>query len=212
MCKPVLDTCCCILTNASYIPDIEADFIGVDKGALICLKRGIKMHMMIGDFDSISSEEKRDLINRNEQMHMLSCHKDVSDSEAAVLWAKQQGYQRIVLFTDMSGRFDHCYVNYRLVEKYGCELIDHQNRIFLIEEGTKIIEKLNYQYVSFFACDEAIVSLDGFAYPLHDYVLKSTDVLCLSNEILKEKGIVTTTGKLWCVQSNDLRKKAVKSQ
>ena len=65
-----------------------------------------------------------------------------------------------------------------------------------------------YRYVSFFACDEAVMELKGFEYPLDHYHLKSDDLLCLSNELKEEKGTVITTGKLWCVMSKDKEKAA----
>lgn len=199
----MLKTCYCILTNAHYLPELKGDVIGVDKGALLCLEHGIQMHYLIGDFDSITEDEKSVLKKQFPDLTLLPERKDVSDSEAAVLWAKQQRYQRIVLVSSMSGRFDHGYVNFKLVEKYGCELLDESNHIFLVEKGTTVIYKDNWKYVSFFACDEAEVTLEGFSYPLDHYHLTKTDVLCLSNEILKDQAIVTTTSKLWCIQSND---------
>ena len=204
MCKSVLKTCFCVLTNAAYLPELDGDVIGVDKGALICLQKGIKMTSLIGDFDSIDSNDLNLLKSHYADMNLLSCRKDVSDSEAAVLWAKQQGYERIVLLTSMSGRFDHSYVNFRLVEKYGCELMDQQNHVFLIPPGMYEIIRKDYQYVSFFSCDDAVVSLEGFEYPLDHYHLKKDDVLCLSNEIKADKGRVATSGKLWCILSKDM--------
>ena len=199
----MLKTAYCVLTNATFLPELDGDVIGVDKGALICLKKGIPMKMALGDFDSVTSEEKQLLTQSCEAMTVLNPRKDVSDSEAAVLWAKEKGYERIVLVTSMSGRFDHSVVNYRLVANYGCELVDEQNHIFLIQKGHTEIEEQNYRYVSFFAVEKATVTLQGFSYDLNEYVLDCKDVLCLSNEILNKKGTVITTGQLWCIQSND---------
>lgn len=199
----MLKKCYCILTNASYLPDFDGDVIGVDKGAWICFKNGIEMKAAIGDFDSISSSEKELLQNSNINMTILNPRKDVSDSEAALQWAKEQGYDEVVLVTSMSGRFDHTYVNFQLVHHYDCVLLDKYNKVFLVHVGTCEIEKDNYQYISFFACEESVVTLEGFSYPLTQYRMTAGDVLGLSNEIINKKGLVTTTGKLWCIQSND---------
>ena len=146
----MLKTCLCVLTNAETLPDIKGDVIGVDKGAWICYQNGISMKAALGDFDSITETEKSLLMKACDSMIVLSPRKDVSDSEAAVLWAKENGYERIVLVTSMSGRFDHSYVNFRLVEQYGCELWDQQNHVFLIEEGSTAVHKQGYKYISFF--------------------------------------------------------------
>lgn len=199
----MLEKCYCVLTNAKTLPEFDGDVIGVDKGAWICFKKGIEMKAALGDFDSISESEKELLKDSCQNMTILNPRKDVSDSEAAVQWAKSQGYKDIILVTSMSGRFDHSYVNFQLVRNYDCVLMDACNKIFLIHEGSCEIEKQDYQYISFFACDHANVTLSGFSYPLTDYEMDAKDVLGLSNEILNKKGQVTTTGKLWCIQSND---------
>lgn len=199
----MLKTCTCVLTNAQYLSQLEGDVIGVDKGALICLEQGIQMRGLIGDFDSISELDKQALHQRFPEMKILPVRKDVSDSEAAVCWAMDEGYERIVLLTSMSGRFDHSYVNFKLVEKYGCELLDELNHIFLIQPGKTIVSKGSWKYISFFACEDAVITLEGFSYPLKDYFLSKDDVLCLSNEILGEQGSVSVDAKLWCIQSND---------
>ena len=36
---------------------MEADYIGIDRGALQCVRQNIKMVMALGDFDSVSEEE-----------------------------------------------------------------------------------------------------------------------------------------------------------
>ena len=199
----MLKTAYCVLTNASFLPQFDGDVIGVDRGALICLKQGISMKTALGDFDSVTEDEKKLLEKNCASLIKLNPRKDVSDSEAAVLWAKENGYERIILVTSMSGRFDHTYVNFRLVANYVCELLDEQNHVFLIHKGTCELKKMDYRYVSFFAVDHAVVSLQGFSYDLNQYELDCRNVLCLSNEILKKKGTVMTTGDLWCIQSND---------
>ena len=57
----MLKTCYCVLTNAHCLPELKGDVIGVDKGALLCLEHGIQMHYLIGDFDSITEQEKSGL-------------------------------------------------------------------------------------------------------------------------------------------------------
>ena len=200
----MLEKCYCVLTNANYLPDFQdGDVIGVDKGAWLCFQKGISMTAALGDFDSISDKERQLLSCAMQNMIVLNPRKDVSDSEAAVQWAKEQGYKEIVLVTDMAGRFDHSYVNFCLVANYDCTLIDQNNKVFLVHEGISEITKDNYRYISFFACDDAEVTLKGFSYPLENYLMKRLDVLGLSNELIQDTGVVTATGKLWCIQSND---------
>ena len=53
--------------------------------------------------------------------------------------------------------------------------------------------------------DTALITLKVFSYDLNEYELNSSDVLCLSNELIENEGVVITTGRLWCIQSNDTK-------
>ena len=84
----------------------------------------------------------------------------------------------------------------------GKTIYDRFNKIYLLKPGRHEIRRLNYQYVSFFSVDRAIISLEKMAYPLDHYLLKYEDGLCVSNEILGSKGILMTDAPVFCIQSN----------
>ncbi|MDE7162342.1 MAG: hypothetical protein K2N65_06275, partial [Anaeroplasmataceae bacterium] len=56
------------------------------------------------------------------------------------------------------------------------------------------IKKTEYKFISFFALEDTIITLEGFSYPLTNYYLKNTDPLTISNEIKHDRGIVTIKG------------------
>lgn len=198
----MLKTCVCVLSNANVSNIVDGDIIGVDKGALICHRNNIDMKYIIGDFDSVNDVERQELFDKYETVE-LNPIKDVSDAEASVIFALEKGYERIILICEMEGRFDHTLVVFKLVENYGCEIIDSHNHIYLLPKGKNIIKKGVYPYVSFFTNVVTTISISNVKYPLVNKVLYPKDTLCLSNEIIDAECIVESDTKIICIQSKD---------
>ena len=49
--------CVIALKLCDGLPDIEAEYIGADAGALWLAKKGIGMKLAVGDFDSVAEED-----------------------------------------------------------------------------------------------------------------------------------------------------------
>ena len=62
---------------------IDSYVIGVDKGALYCLKNHIRMDLAVGDFDSVNNRDF-DLINKETKIIKLNSIKDDTDTEHAL--------------------------------------------------------------------------------------------------------------------------------
>lgn len=183
------------------IADQNIPFIAVDGGYQALIEQGIQPVYMIGDFDSWTS--RPDL--QAEKVQVLPSHKDYTDTEMAILEAIKRGYDEIDLYGVTGGRLDHFVTIMRLLvryQDYHLTIYDRFNKIYLLKPGRHEIRRLNYQYVSFFSVDRAIISLEKMAYPLDHYLLKYEDGLCVSNEILGSKGILMTDALVFCIQSN----------
>ncbi len=176
------------------LPDLEgADYIGADKGALVLLEKGIQPVLSVGDFDSVTDEERERIISGSKEVITLKPIKDDSDSEHAVKEAVRRGYERIWLCGSLGGRADHALVNLRLAALYpGClYLYDRQNLIYAVTEGTYDFVKQAHTYYSFFTFAKAVISLDGFFFPLHHQNLTPLDTYTVSNEVSEEKARLT---------------------
>ena len=58
----------------SNIKDLTSSFVvGVDKGAFIALKKGIKLDLAIGDFDSVNEEELACLFDSADNIGVKTC-------------------------------------------------------------------------------------------------------------------------------------------
>ena len=194
-----------ILKRCESIPTAE-NYIGVDKGALTLARNGKRMLLAIGDFDSVEESDLAYIKEYSDMLIQLNPIKDDTDSEAAVMYAIQKGYQKIHLYGGLGGRLDHAMINLRLVSRFPetVYLHDQNNFIYSLAEGVHSIDKRDYTYISFFTEDEATISLEGFKYPLDKQQLTNKDTYTTSNEILEDSGIVTVhAGKVTVIQSKD---------
>lgn len=194
-----------ILKRCDSIPTAE-NYIGVDKGALTLARNGKRMLLAIGDFDSVEESDLEYIKEYSDTLIQLNPIKDDTDSEAAIMYAIENGYQKIHLYGGLGGRLDHAMINLRLVSRFPetVYLYDQNNFIYSLAKGVHSIDKRDYTYISFFTEDEATISLEGFKYPLDKQQLTNKDTYTTSNEILEDKGIITVhAGKVTVIQSKD---------
>ena len=193
-----------VLKMAKNIPLFDGDYIGADKGAFLCAQKGIVMEMAIGDFDSVNSEELKVIQNSCRKFIKLNPVKDDSDSESAVNHAFSAGYKKVYLTGALGGRMDHAYVNVQLVKKNPGRVIlmDEQNRLEAFAAGEYLFDS-SYPYISFFS-ENALISLEGFRYPLERRRIITEDIYTLSNEVMGEKGKLTVhEGVVLVIQCKD---------
>ena len=180
----------------------NCDYIGVDKGALYCLKHSIPMRYAIGDFDSLDVEEYNALMNTCEIIK-LPCRKNETDGEYAIRYAHQLGYDEIDVYGVIGGRQDHFLVILRLMKFSDIQfrIIDEQNTIYCLNKGVYEIPKRS-KYFSIFACEEVTISLSGVSYPLSNMIVKESDIYLVSNEII-DVATLETSGKICIIESKD---------
>lgn len=184
------------------LPAFNDDLIGIDHGAITAMKAQRSMVAAIGDFDSVSSDELKQLETYT-KLIKLNTHKNETDSEAAINYARLLGYDEIILYGGLGGRIDHELINLSLlVNKKGITLMNERNRIRLIEKGS-YKQKKEYHYLSFIPLDECVISLKKVAYPLDHCTVHLWDTFTTSNEILDEAEIIVHEGRLLMIECND---------
>ena len=195
-----------VLNNRMDIPNTDVDYVGVESGAVALLDKSIPIKFAIGDFDSISEEDKKRLEEACEDFIELPREKDCTDSEAAIKECVKRGYNSIFILGALGKRVDHEIVNLRLVMDYPQDIVlyNENSRVIALPEGEYMIEKDEYTYISFFAKDKATISLEGFKYPLEHTTITSDDIYTISNEIVEERGkVVIEEGIVLVIQSKD---------
>ncbi|WP_210610704.1 thiamine diphosphokinase [Priestia flexa] len=201
----------------NYVPELHKwkacdKWIGVDRGVFTLIEQGIIPDEAFGDFDSINAEQLKVIQDRLEDLHIYPSEKDATDLDLAVEWAisKKPAYVRI--FGATGGRIDHMFGAVQLLykslqENVKVELVDKQNSIQLFSPGThEIEERIHAKYVSFipYAGGVENLTLTGFKYPLTNHYVELGSTLCISNELLTQRGTFSfTTGILMMIRSND---------
>ncbi|MBY0598363.1 thiamine diphosphokinase [Bacillus bingmayongensis] len=184
----------------------------VDRGVYRLLRRGIAPTVAFGDYDSVTDEELAWMQKQTEELHIVPREKDQTDLEIAIHWALEQKPDLIRIFGATGGRLDHGLANIQMLLK-GLEaytemyIVDNKNEISVKKAGTYIIEENEqFPYVSFVPVTEIVkgITLRGFKYPLTDKTIEWGSTLCISNELIAEKGTFSfTSGILMVIRSTD---------
>ena len=171
-------------------------FIGVDGGCLKLMAEELPIDLAIGDFDSISVEDKETLKDYASNMIEFPSEKDFTDCEEALMWvAKEYPQQKIPVVGAFGGRVDHAisclWAMFRpelqaLIPYLSLE--DEWNHISFLIPGDYVIEKLDYtKYLSFITTGPIEqLTLKNVKYTLNnqDY---DFPIALISNEFIEDK-------------------------
>lgn len=185
-------------TDGAQFPEpLSSDIvIGVDRGALECLSRNIAVTVAVGDFDSISSQEKAELKEYADSYIAHEADKDDTDAEIALCLAMEdETVNRISVYNWTGGRLDHLlsilYTVYqpRFRKKISQVTLHNQtNTIKFFTPGNYTLTKeKSKRYLSFIGMTPIEeLSLEKVKYPL-DRRSYSIPRALISNEFLKEE-------------------------
>lgn len=167
--------------------------IAADAGITACLQAGFSPDLVTGDFDSLGK------IPEGDHVYVLPVKKDVTDLDAAVAKALENGCGEIHIYGGMGGRPDHTLANYSLLAR----LSQNGIKAFLygdgyvvtaVTDGAVSLSGAAGKTVSVFSWTEtsAGVTLTGLKYPLADHLLTNTFALGVSNSFLGGEALVKT--------------------
>lgn len=201
-----------ITAHVEGIPHIHIHEEDYDE--IVCADGGIRasaaldLHpdKYIGDYDSAKQPDVPDLIK-------LPCRKNMTDSEAAIDLAIEDGCTDITILGGLGGRFDHTMGNIGMLAAYTgkiphIEILDGWNRVFIADPGTVRVSRHGFKYISIIAYGSEVtgITLRQVKYLLDDYTLSNETTRGVSNEIeddCEEAVITHRTGRLLIIQSND---------
>ena len=184
-----------------------------DGGFAVANQLGIKIDLVVGDFDS--SPKDTSPLNFNIENVKLPQRKDYTDMMIAVKQTlKRKKFSEIILLGATGGRLDHTYANictlkYLLDKNITAKMIDKYQEIFLAKPNSThpFLNKKGQTISVFpFGCNDVKVRYHGFEYG-SDCVLTCNSPIGISNVINKnssylyvEKGcalIITTLSKTY---------------
>lgn len=203
-----------------YLPELKqyegevVKWIGVDRGVYTLLEHSIEPWVAFGDFDSVSDEEWHLIQEKVQKVNRFKPQKDETDLELALNWVIHQNPDKINIFGATGGRLDHFMGNLQLLmiprlldTDIEVEIIDVQNRLYLVKSGEHSVEKSpELQYISFVPVTESVegITLTGFKYSLNNRNISRGSTLCISNELIQSSGTFSfSNGILMVIRSSD---------
>lgn len=191
-------------------PDI---IIAVDKGLEALNKLDILPNHIVGDLDSVEeSILESSKSNPTITIHEYIPEKDYTDTDIALKLAISLSSSHITILGALGKRMDHTLANIHILmialeANIPCELLDSNNRIYLINKA-HTVKKLNAygKYISLIPLTSKVegLTLTGFKYPLNNYSLTIGKSLGISNELINDSAtICLKNGILIVIESKD---------
>lgn len=157
-----------------YRTDFDS-FVGVDRGSLWVLEEALPLTLAVGDFDSVTEEERQVIQKRAQHFVQARPEKDDTDLELALLTIfKNNPQAQVTIFGALGGRIDHMLANVFLPSNLKLapymrqiEIEDGQNLIAYCPEGTSQLEpRSDYDYLAFMPVRDSQLTILGAKYEL----------------------------------------------
>ena len=191
-----------------YHKDEDEFIFACDGGILICDEIGIKIDAALSDGDSSNLEET---LLKHPDIKIYNPIKDKGDLDLALdalddnEFLDKKDISIVKVYNALGGRMDHtiaALIDLKLHRNLPIHLLDQDNDIFLIKGPIKQkIETKDYKYFSLYSFEDSVISIHHAHYNLDHYLLKSTDNLCLSNQMIDHYSEIETDKDLICVFS-----------
>ncbi|MBE6606868.1 MAG: thiamine diphosphokinase [Ruminococcaceae bacterium] len=180
------------LGKIEYMPHESDYIIAADRGYLYAENLGVKPDCVIGDFDSLGR------IPNHDNLTVLPCEKDDTDTSFAVKRALEMGFKKIFILGGLGGRFDHTFANVQLLAYIARNnavgfLVGEREVMTVIKDSTVTLYGESGQILSLFSLTEKSYGVceKGFKYELENAELESCSVLGTSNELLEKKAEIS---------------------
>ncbi|MBU5366276.1 thiamine diphosphokinase [Enterococcus devriesei] len=188
--------------------------IGIDRGNLFLLRRGIVPDLAIGDFDSLNEKEKEEVFGQVGEVLTAPAEKDDTDTQLALVKAFERFPQaEVTLIGATGGRLDHLLANLWL----GLEprfqpflsqitISDRGNTIKYLAPGSyRLEQEVEMKYVAF-CCLTSVkeLSLTNFKYELKKADFPQPTSLASNEFLIGQAEVSFSKGMIAVIQSRDV--------
>lgn len=196
------------LTAARALLTPGALLIAADGGARHLLQMGLYPQVLIGDLDSLTTEEVAQIETAGAQVHRYPIDKDWTDLELALGYAVQRQCQRVILVGALGGRLDQTLGNLGLLTDPAYAAID-----LGLDDGLEEVRLVKERFevhgepgdlVSLLPLDECVegVRTQGLRWALNEEPLYRSQTRGISNEMLGTIAAVQVSdGTLLCIHT-----------
>jgi thiamine pyrophosphokinase len=161
--------------------------VAADGGARFLMTAGVRPDVVVGDFDSLPASDVEQLIAAGVELARHPVRKDVTDGELAVDEALRRGAEAIVLVGAL-GALDHTLGHLAILWRLAGDGINARLaapeltvRVFVAPAQTALQAPGGTRVSVVPLGSDALVTLDGFDYPLSPGVLPAQACLGLGN-------------------------------
>ena len=181
--------------------------IAADSGFRTTQAFGVKVNVLLGDFDSLGEPE----VPQGCELIRVPVEKDSTDTQLAVELALGRGARELVIVGGLEGRLDHTLSTVAILEwlaekRHHAVITNGKNRVRFLRDGGVIIPRSGYRFLSLIAADPVVkgVTLEGCKYPLKKAKLTRSNQYAISNEIEGNCALIEIKrGGVWIVESKD---------
>lgn len=180
--------------------------VAVERGCLKAIRQKVHVDLAVGDFDSVTKRELDYIYKNVNSVIKLNPVKDDTDTYHAYNLVKD--CDSITVVGGIQGlRIEHFLALLNIVKAdKKVRLVDDNSCIFRLDEtdSKRLIEgSSKYKYISIFAIENSVVTLNNFKYPLEKYALNTLNSLGISNEVAEGKTgeITVDSGKIIVIKS-----------
>jgi len=191
------------LKTASFV-------ICCDGGANVAYKYGFLPDLILGDFDSVDKDVLEYFRNKNVEILEFPREKDKTDTQIAVEYLAERGFDEIVMLSCTGKRIDHVLANitllyYLLERNIKGFIVDKNNIITMIKDRIKIEGKKGH-ILSLLPYTKIAkgISTKGLYYSLKDGSMEFGNPYGVSNVIIEDEATVEVKdGVLLVILSSD---------
>ncbi len=184
--------------------------ICADGGARHIKNLNITPHVLMGDFDSITPEDKSFFLEKQVKIFSFPPEKDKTDSALCIDYALDEKATDITLLGMTGSRLDHTLANIFLLKRISEEniparIINNTNEIHLVTTSI-IVHGQPGDNLSLIPVSNKVsgITLEGLAYPLKNATIKMGSSLGVSNYFKEKMARVTIEkGTLIVTKSKD---------
>lgn len=174
--------------------------IAADKGAGPALKAKLPIHVLLGDFDSIASEDLRRASSQCLERLSFSRNKDFSDLEGALNVCQRLKIFQALILGGLGKRWDHSLFNIIAIlqkaEEMGISacLKEKDCEIRQLKNQSCALSGRSGGILSLIALDEQITAdIQGVKWPLVEQPVLRSSTRTLSNKITENEASVKVT-------------------
>jgi thiamine pyrophosphokinase len=183
--------------------------IAADGGAGHVLAAGFRPDVLIGDMDSLASEQSEKLEALGTELIRHPEAKDATDLELALLYAVARYDEPVRVLAGLGGRLDQLLANVLLLlhpklRGRDVRFMTPYQELWLVEERTEVQGEPGDK-VSLIPLggDVHVEETTGLAWPLHDETLTVGPARGISNEMTDGRAtIIVASGHLLCVHTS----------